>query len=73
MTSQCSVFIAVLMTCQHVQVAESTSYSRLAKLTAKDGATYDYFGNSVSHYDSSALIGAYWDDDKGSDTGEYVV
>ena len=60
----------VLMTCQHVQLAESQSYSRLAKLIAKDGAGIDYFGVSVSLYTSSALIGAQGDDDKASDAGE---
>jgi hypothetical protein len=56
-TSLCSVCMMVLMTCQHVQVAESVSYSGLAKLIAADGELGDFFGSSVSLYDSSALIG----------------
>jgi hypothetical protein len=60
----------VLMTCQHVQLAESQSYSRQGKILAADGAANDEFGRSVSLYTSSAIIGASWDDDKGSNAGE---
>jgi hypothetical protein len=70
-TSLCSVFMMVLMTCQHVQRVESQSYSRLARLIAADGAARDYFGFSVSVYTSSALIGAECDDDKAGEAGEY--
>lgn len=38
-----------------------------AKLTASDGASYDYLGYSVSVYNDTAVIGAYGDDSgKGS-------
>jgi len=36
--------------------------SQLDKLTASDGATIDWFGNSVSLSGSMALVGAYQDD-----------
>jgi hypothetical protein len=49
-----------------------SSWSRQGKILAADGATSDYFGSSVSLYTSSALIGASLDDDKGSESGEYV-
>ncbi len=39
------------------------------KLTASDGAAYDTFGLSVALSDGTALIGAYGDDDKGTDSG----
>ena len=48
-----------------------SSWSRQGKILAADGAGYDYFGVSVSLYTSSALIGAYYDDDKTNNAGEY--
>jgi hypothetical protein len=48
-----------------------SSWSRQAKILAADGEGGDRFGNSVSVYTSSALIGAWNDDDKGGDAGEY--
>lgn len=43
------------------------------KLTAPDGAAYDYFGKSVSVEDDVAAIGAHGDDDKGSSSGSAHV
>jgi hypothetical protein len=39
------------------------------KLTASDGADYDRFGSSVSLSGDNALVGAYWNDDKVTDSG----
>ena len=44
-----------------------------AKLTASDGATGDWFGFSVSVYNNTAVIGAYYDDDNGSNSGSAYV
>ena len=49
-----------------------SSWSRQAKILAADGTGGDQFGVSVSLYNSSALIGAYRDDDKATDAGEYI-
>ena len=46
-----------------------TTSSQIAKLTASDAATYDYFGNSVAISDNKALVGAYGNDDAGSFSG----
>ncbi|MBE2179758.1 MAG: choice-of-anchor D domain-containing protein [Chthoniobacterales bacterium] len=43
------------------------------KLTASDGATLDYFGIAVSLSGSTALVGAYHDDDKGNASGSAYV
>jgi hypothetical protein len=40
----------------------STNWSETAKLTASDGAAYDYFGRSFSISNESLIIGAYGDD-----------
>jgi hypothetical protein len=40
---------------------------------ATDGAASDLFGCSVSSYNNDAFIGAYQDDDKGIDGGEYTL
>ena len=52
-----------------------TAWIQQAKLTASDGAASDYFGNSVSISSdgTTALIGAYADDDKGADSGSAYV
>ena len=47
--------------------------TQLAKLLAADGATYDYFGWSVSVSGSLIVVGANGDDDKGSNSGSAYV
>ena len=53
----------------------SNTWTQTAKLTASDGAAYDYFGRSVSiSSDGSTLaVGALGDDDKGSLSGSAYV
>jgi hypothetical protein len=46
---------------------------QLQKVTAADGAAGDSFGVSVSVDGDTALIGAYADDDKGTDSGSAYV
>ena len=49
---------------------ESTGHwNETAKLTASDGAEGDKFGRSVSVSGNIAIVGAYEDDDKDSDSG----
>ena len=43
------------------------------KITASDGAAYDYFGSSVAISGDSAIVGASKDDDKGSDSGSVYM
>ncbi len=43
-----------------------TRWVQQQKLLASDGAAYDEFGISVSISGDYAIVGAYWDDDKGS-------
>ncbi|RRJ98079.1 PEP-CTERM sorting domain-containing protein [Opitutaceae bacterium TAV4] len=51
----------------HASVTTATYES--VKLLASDGAKDDYFGTSVSLSGDSALVGAFYDDDKGTDSG----
>jgi hypothetical protein len=44
-------------------------WTHQSKILANDGASVDNFGSSVSIYDNNAFIGAYRDDDKGTDSG----
>ncbi|MGR0482521.1 MAG: FG-GAP repeat protein [Candidatus Electronema sp. V4] len=53
--------------------AAGGTWSQQAKLTAADGAADDYFGGSVSVSGDTAIIGAYFDDDKGTDSGSAYV
>ncbi|MEE2917483.1 MAG: FG-GAP repeat protein, partial [Candidatus Neomarinimicrobiota bacterium] len=50
-------------------VRSGTSWSQQAKLVASDAATNDNFGYSVSISGDYALVGAYQDDDGGSNSG----
>jgi uncharacterized repeat protein (TIGR01451 family) len=52
---------------------DGPSWSETAKLTASDGAAGDRFGYSVSLSGDHALVGAYGDDDHGSDSGSAYV
>jgi len=50
-----------------------TNWSQQAKLTASDGASSDYFGYSVSISGNRCVIGARYDDDKGSGSGSAYI
>jgi hypothetical protein len=49
--------------------AVNGAFSRTAKLVAKDGYTEDHFGNAVSVYSTTAMIGAWLDDVLGTQSG----
>ena len=53
--------------------SDATSWTLVAKLTADDGAAYDNFGASVVISDGTIVVGAYNDDDKGSNSGSAYV
>ena len=57
----------------YVFTRDGTNWIQQAKLTADDGATYDYFGYSVALSGDTALVGAYQDDDKGDNSGSAYV
>ena len=42
---------------------------QLFKLLPNDGAAQDYFGSSVAISGTTAIVGAWWDDDNGTDSG----
>jgi hypothetical protein len=51
----------------------TTTSAYNAKLTASDGAAYDFFGRSVAISGDTVVVGAYNDDDKGTDSGSAYV
>ena len=53
--------------------SDANSWTQVAKLTADDGAAYDNFGASVAISDGTIVVGAYNDDDKGSNSGSAYV
>jgi hypothetical protein len=59
----------------YIYIRSGTSWSQQAKLVPADGAGSDYFGKSVaiSSDGNTAIIGAYADDDKGTDSGSAYV
>jgi Ni,Fe-hydrogenase maturation factor len=48
-------------------------YGQVSKLVASDSAAGDNFGNSLAATDGTVVVGAFGDDDKGSDTGSVYV
>jgi|GEM_PF-2121908 len=52
---------------------QNGNWSQIAKLTANDGARNDYFGISVSISNNQAIVGAYYDDDSGSQSGSAYI
>ena len=48
-------------------------WSQQAELTASDAENHDWFGSSVSLDGDTAVIGAYGDDDQGSDAGSVYL
>ena len=51
----------------------ASGWTQRAKLTASDGAGSDYFGYSVSIDGDTAVIGAIFDDDNGTNSGSVYV
>lgn len=52
-----------------VYVFDVTTGDELLKLTASDGDAFDYFGYAVGISDNTVIVGAYGDDDDGSNSG----
>ena len=57
----------------YVFVRSGSTWTEQAKLTASDGAAYDYFGLSVSVSGETAVVGADGDDDNGTESGSACV
>ena len=57
----------------YVYARSGSTWTEQAKLTASDGAADDLFGYSVSVSGDTAVVGAYQDDDSGSNSGSAYV
>ena len=57
----------------YVFTRSGTNWTQQQKLTASDAAANDEFGTSVGIYGDSAIIGARFDDDAGSNSGSAYV
>eukprot|EP01084_Bolivina_argentea_P067764 123348_1 len=51
----------------------NNAWTETAKLLPSDGAAGDYFGQSVSIYGSTAIVGAIYNDDQGTDSGSAYI
>ena len=49
------------------------TYAQVAKLTASDAAAEDWFGYSVAIAGTTVVVGAYKDDDAGSESGSVYI
>jgi hypothetical protein len=61
--------IIILIIVSNTKIVSCSQYSQLSKLAAKDGDFSDFFGSSVSIYNTNAFIGAS-DDDNGDTSGK---
>jgi hypothetical protein len=52
---------------------ENSYWSQTQKIIASDGDTEDYFGQSISIHEDTAVIGAPYDDDTGTSSGSVYV
>jgi hypothetical protein len=57
----------------YVFVRTGGTWTQQAKLVPADGAASDYFGYAVAVDAGTVVVGAYGDDDKGSDSGSAYV
>jgi len=57
----------------YVFVRNGTAWSQQAKLTASDAEAYDWFGYSVAVAGDTVVVGAYGEDDGGTDAGAAYV
>ncbi|EJK45826.1 hypothetical protein THAOC_35539, partial [Thalassiosira oceanica] len=57
----------------HVFVRSGKEWTHQVKLLAPDGATGDYFGESVAIHGDTIVVGAYLDDDNGYNSGSAHV
>lgn len=48
-------------------------WGQVKKITAGDGTAGDYFGNSVSIDGDTVIVGAYFDDDNGTNSGSAYI
>lgn len=59
--------------CAYVFTRSGTTWPQQAKLRASDAAEEDNFGNSVSVSGDTVVVGAYFDDDGGTNSGSVYV
>ena len=57
----------------YTRSSAGASFGNQQKITASDGAEGDNFGFSVSVYGNTLVVGAYSDDDRGTDAGSVYV
>ena len=57
----------------YVYTRSGSSWTQQAKLNASDAAASDRFGTNVSIHEDTVIVGAYTDDDKGTDSGSAYI
>ena len=65
------VFVFAVVKCDWF--VSGSTITQQQKLVANDGAAYDQFGSSVALDGDTLVVGADWDDDKGSASGSVYV
>ena len=57
----------------YIYLRIGSNWNQIGKLVPDDGNTSDHLGSAVSIYGNYAIVGAYADDDKGSDSGSAYI
>ena len=67
--------MAVILLALHVGAGLTPALGQceLDKLLTSDGSASDYFGYSVAIWGDTAIVGAYLDNDKGSNSGSAYI
>ena len=71
--SLAAAVVAVIVLAVIMLAATASATTGEAKLTASDGAAFDWFGFTVSVSGDNVVVGARFDDDNGTDSGSAYV
>ena len=67
------VILLLLLVVSFISISQAQDYSEIIKATASDAAADDNFGYSVSISGDYAIVGAYQNDDNGSNSGSVYI
>ncbi len=67
------IYFMILLFTSMLPIGVNCAFSISAKILAADGLASDQFGSAVTLYGTTAMIGAWADDDKATDAGIYKL
>ncbi|MEA3323802.1 MAG: FG-GAP repeat protein [Euryarchaeota archaeon] len=67
------ILVSAILSVLLLAALAADTHAAEVKLTASDGATFNYFGYSVAISGDHAVVGAFEDDDAGRDSGSAYI